>query len=82
MLKVKNLDYFITVDKQLINACKRVNLKLKVVNPMEFIMKSIYMAVTVKDLEKIRQEGLKALREKLKDLKEEDLEIFLSEELN
>ncbi len=67
------------------------------------------MAVTVKDLEKIRQEGLKALREKLgpvgmikfiqmysdgegdyteerreklKDLKEEDLEDFLSEELN
>lgn len=35
------LDYFITVDKQLINACKRANLKLKVVNPMEFIMEVI-----------------------------------------
>lgn len=61
----KNLDYFITVDKQLINACKRANLELKVVNPMEFIMEVIQMAVTVKDLERIRQEGLKALREKL-----------------
>ncbi len=37
----KNLDYFITVDKQLVNACKRANLKLKVVNPMEFIMEVI-----------------------------------------
>ena len=37
----KNLDYFITVDKQLINACKRANLELKVVNPMEFIMEVI-----------------------------------------
>lgn len=64
------------------------------------------MAVTIKDLEEIRQEGLKALREKLgplgmikfiqmysdgqgdyteerkeklKDLKEKDLENFLSE---
>ena len=67
------------------------------------------MAVTVREIEKIRREGLKALkdklgvegmikfiqmysdgegdyteerREKLKDLKEEDLEAFLSEELN
>ena len=67
------------------------------------------MAVTIKDLEKIRQEGLKALREKLgplgmikfiqmysdgegdytkergekiKDLKEEDLQKFLREEIN
>lgn len=37
----KNLNYFITVDKQLINACKRANLELKVVNPMEFIMEVI-----------------------------------------
>ena len=34
----KNLDYFITVDKQLINACKRAELTLEVVNPIEFIM--------------------------------------------
>lgn len=34
----KNLDYFITVDKQLINASKRARLELKVVNPMEFIL--------------------------------------------
>ena len=34
----KKLDYFITVDKQLINASKRANLELKVVNPIEFIM--------------------------------------------
>lgn len=67
------------------------------------------MAVTVKDLETIRQEGLKALREKLgpvgmikfiqmysdgegdyteerreklKQLKEEDLRKYLREELN
>lgn len=67
------------------------------------------MAVTVKDLEKIRQEGLKALREKLgpvgmikfiqmysdgegdyteerreklKDLKEDDLQKYLREECN
>lgn len=37
----KNLDYFITVDKQLINVCRRSNLKLKVVNPIEFIMEVI-----------------------------------------
>ena len=67
------------------------------------------MAVTVRDLEKIREEGLKILREKLgpvgmikfiqmysdgegdyteerkeklKDLKENDIENFLNEELN
>ena len=34
----KNLDYYITVDKQLINASKRARLELKVVNPMEFIL--------------------------------------------
>ncbi len=34
----KRVDYFITVDKQLINASKRANIKLRVVNPMEFIM--------------------------------------------
>ena len=34
----KEVDYFITVDKQLINASKKVNLKIKVINPIEFIM--------------------------------------------
>lgn len=34
----KEADYFITVDKQLINASKKVNLKIKVINPIEFIM--------------------------------------------
>ena len=34
----KEIDYFITVDKQLINASKRARLELKVVNPMEFIL--------------------------------------------
>ena len=34
----KNIDYFITVDKQLINASKRANLKLVVLNPIDFIM--------------------------------------------
>ena len=37
----KKLDYFITVDKQLINASKRAKLDLKVVNPVEFIMEVI-----------------------------------------
>lgn len=37
----ENIDYFITVDKQLINACRRANLELKVINPMEFIMEVI-----------------------------------------
>ena len=34
----ESLDYLITVDKQLINASKRANLGIKVVNPIEFIM--------------------------------------------
>ena len=34
----KNVDYFITVDKQLINACKNADLKIKVINPIEFVM--------------------------------------------
>ena len=34
----KEVDYFITVDKQLINASKKANLKIKVINPIEFIM--------------------------------------------
>ena len=34
----KNIDYLITTDKLLINACTRANLKLKVINPIEFIM--------------------------------------------
>ncbi len=33
-----NVNYFITVDKQLINASKRAKLNLNVINPMEFIM--------------------------------------------
>ncbi len=34
-----NLDYFITVDRILINATSRVkDLKIKVINPIEFIM--------------------------------------------
>ncbi len=34
----KNIDYFVTVDRQLINASKKANLNLKVVNPVEFVM--------------------------------------------
>lgn len=34
----KEIDYFITVDKQLINASKKVELKMKVINPIEFIL--------------------------------------------
>ena len=34
----KNADYFITTDRLLINASKRANLKIKVINPIEFIM--------------------------------------------
>lgn len=34
----KNIDYFITVDRQLINASKNANLKLKVINPIDFMM--------------------------------------------
>lgn len=37
----ENIDYFITVDKRLINACRRANLELKVINPMEFVMEVI-----------------------------------------
>lgn len=33
-----NIDYFITTDRLLINALKRADLKLKVVNPVEFVM--------------------------------------------
>lgn len=34
----KKVDYFVTVDRQLINASKKANLNLKVVNPVEFVM--------------------------------------------
>ncbi len=34
----KNVDFFITTDKILINASKRVNFKVKVMNPLEFVM--------------------------------------------
>lgn len=37
----EKIDYFITVDKQLINASKRANLKVIVINPIEFIMEVI-----------------------------------------
>ena len=37
----ENIDYFITVDKQLINASKKADLKFKVINPVEFIMEVI-----------------------------------------
>lgn len=37
----KDIDYFITTDKLLINASKRANLKVKVINPVEFIMEVI-----------------------------------------
>lgn len=33
-----NLDYFITTDRLLINAAKRAQLKIKVMNPITFIM--------------------------------------------
>ncbi len=36
-----NVDYFITTDRLLINASKRANLKIKVINPIEFIMEVI-----------------------------------------
>ena len=35
------VDYFITTDRLLINASKRANLKIKVINPIEFIMEVI-----------------------------------------
>ena len=34
----KKVDYLITVDKQLINASRKAKLKLKVINPVEFVM--------------------------------------------
>lgn len=37
----KAVDYFITTDRLLINASKRANLKIKVINPIEFIMEVI-----------------------------------------
>ena len=37
----KNVDYFITTDRLLINASKRANLKIKVMNPIEFVMEVI-----------------------------------------
>lgn len=37
----KYIDYFITTDRLLINASKRANLKIKVINPIEFIMEVI-----------------------------------------
>lgn len=37
----EKVDYFITVDKQLINVSKKSNLKIKVINPIEFIMEVI-----------------------------------------
>ena len=37
----KDVDYFITADRLLINASKRANLKIKVINPIEFIMEVI-----------------------------------------
>ena len=36
-----NIDYFITTDRLLINGSKRANLKIKVINPIEFIMEVI-----------------------------------------
>ena len=36
-----DIDYFITTDRLLINASKRSNLKIKVINPVEFIMEVI-----------------------------------------
>ena len=36
-----NIDYFITTDKLLINASNRAGLKMKVMNPIEFIMEVI-----------------------------------------
>ena len=36
-----DIDYFITTDRLLINASKRANLRIKVINPIEFIMEVI-----------------------------------------
>ncbi len=38
MMKRLKVDYFVTVDRQLINASKKANLNLKVINPVEFVM--------------------------------------------
>lgn len=37
----QDIDYFITTDRLLINASKRANLRIKVINPIEFIMEVI-----------------------------------------
>lgn len=37
----KDLDYFITTDRLLINASKRVKLRIKVINPIEFVMEVV-----------------------------------------
>ena len=37
----KKVDYLITVDKQLINASRKAKLKLKVINPVEFVMEVV-----------------------------------------
>ena len=34
----ENTDYFITTDRLLINASKRSDIKIKVINPIEFVM--------------------------------------------
>lgn len=36
-----NIDYFITTDRLLINAANRANLKVKVINPINFVMEVI-----------------------------------------
>lgn len=36
-----NIDYFITTDRLLINASSRADLKVKVINPINFIMEVI-----------------------------------------
>ena len=37
----KDIDYFITTDRLLIHFSKRTNLKIKVINPIEFIMEVV-----------------------------------------
>lgn len=37
----QEIDYFITTDKLLINASKRANLRMRVINPVQFIMEVI-----------------------------------------
>ena len=37
----ENVDYFITTDRLLINASKRANIKIRIINPIEFIMEVI-----------------------------------------